>query len=81
MIKARFSLHCASSKEAHILLQSLSPELTQGIPKTDIVVKQDDKTLVLKISAKDVSSLRAACNSYLRWIHTALEVSNPVNIQ
>jgi len=74
MPQARFSIHCASAQEANVVLTSLSPELQQGIPKTQIKLDHKKEILFLSIAAKDTSSLRAACNSYLRWIHTALEV-------
>jgi tRNA threonylcarbamoyladenosine modification (KEOPS) complex Pcc1 subunit len=36
------------------------------------------KTLEVTIESDDVSSLRASCNSYLRWIQTALSVKQLV---
>lgn len=67
-----------TSFEASLIKESLSPELKQKIPKTDIKITHKDTTLLLEIKSNDISSLRAACNSYLRWINTALSVKKLV---
>ena len=67
-----------SNKEAKIIAESLDPEIKHKIPKTNIEVSLSEKKFILKIEANDVSSLRAACNSYLRWINTALNVKKTV---
>jgi tRNA threonylcarbamoyladenosine modification (KEOPS) complex Pcc1 subunit len=56
----------------------LSPEIAHKIPKSTVAVSLDGTLLKLTIEANDVSSLRAACNSYLRWIQTALAVEELV---
>lgn len=72
--RARFLFHCNSSQDAALVAQSLSPEITHKIPKSNVSISVDQKTLSLIIESDEVSSLRAACNSYLRWIQTALSV-------
>lgn len=71
---AQFVLQCSTPKEASILFSTLSPELKQGVPKTKIHLEQQGNQLILSIDAKETTSLRAACNSYLRWVHTAAQV-------
>jgi len=78
MKKACFIFYFDSSKEANIVGASLNPEIKHKIPKTNINVEISEKTLKMEIEAKDLSSLRAACNSYLRWINTALNVKKTV---
>lgn len=78
MKKACFIFTFDSVKEAEIIAEALDPEIKNKIPKTKIEVSINDKSFILDIKAKDVSSLRAACNSYLRWINTALSVNNAV---
>ena len=71
---ASFVFYFNSSYEAVLIAKSLSPEMQQKIPKTDVELSCRDNTLLLNIQSNDISSLRAACNSYLRWINTALTV-------
>jgi tRNA threonylcarbamoyladenosine modification (KEOPS) complex Pcc1 subunit len=73
--KAKFLIHFPSGKDARIIAQSFSPEIQHKIPKSNVTFSIDKKTLKVAIESEDVSSLRAACNSYLRWIQTAFEVT------
>jgi tRNA threonylcarbamoyladenosine modification (KEOPS) complex Pcc1 subunit len=76
--KATFLFFFPCSKDACIVAQSLSPEIKHKIPKSNITFSIDKKILKVTIKSEDVSSLRAACNSYLRWIQTALSVKKLV---
>ena len=76
--KARFLFHFPSSQDACVVAQSLSPEIQHKIPKSNVSFSVDKKTLKVTIESEDVSSLRAAVNSYLRWISTALSVKQIV---
>jgi len=78
MKNACFVFDFDSVEEAKIIAESLDPEIKHKIPKTNIEVSLSKKKFILKIEANDVSSLRAACNSYLRWINTALNVKKTV---
>jgi tRNA threonylcarbamoyladenosine modification (KEOPS) complex Pcc1 subunit len=78
MRKASFIFDFDSEEEARIVAESLIPEIKHKIPKTKVKVSLSKKRFTLKVEAKDVSSLRAACNSYLRWIKTALDVKKTV---
>jgi tRNA threonylcarbamoyladenosine modification (KEOPS) complex Pcc1 subunit len=78
MKTARFVFNFDSSEEARIVSESLNPEIKNKIPKTKVKVSLSVKTFSIEIDAKDISSLRAACNSYLRWINTALNVKKTV---
>ena len=78
MKSARFVFVFDSEGEAKIVAESLSPEIKHKIPKTNVDVSLSKKKFSLTIEAKDISSLRAACNSYLRWINTALNVKKTV---
>ena len=74
--KASFNFIFDSSNQAEIIAKSLNPELKQKIPHTNVKISTDDNNLFLDIESIDTSSLRAACNSYLRWINTAISVHN-----
>ena len=78
MKSARFVFNFDSEEEARIIAESLDPEIKHKIPKTNVEVSLSNKTFSIKIAAKDISSLRAACNSYLRWINTALNVKKTI---
>jgi len=78
MKKACFVFDFNTAKEAEIIAEALDPEIKHKIPKTNVKVSLSNKKFILSIEAKDVSSLRAACNSYLRWINTALNVKKIV---
>jgi len=78
MKKASFEFMFESEEEAKIVLESLNPEVKNKIPKTDVQISISKKKLSLNIKSDDISSLRAACNSYLRWINTALSVKKTV---
>ncbi len=74
MHHAEFSFTFSSPEEVTVIYSALIPEMKQDIQKMSITLFQDENTLVMKISTSDTSTLRAACNSYLRWIQTAHSV-------
>jgi tRNA threonylcarbamoyladenosine modification (KEOPS) complex Pcc1 subunit len=78
MKSANFIFNFDSEKEARIISETLEPEIKHKIPKTDVEISLYGKKLSITIYAKELSSLRAACNSYLRWINTALNVKKTV---
>jgi tRNA threonylcarbamoyladenosine modification (KEOPS) complex Pcc1 subunit len=71
-----FSIPFPTQRDADIILKTLSPEAAQQIPRSEIDLKTEGTTLILRIGSDDLSSLRAACNSYLRWIQTAISVKD-----
>ena len=74
MKKAEFIFSFDSDDEARIVAESLNPEIKHKIPKTNAEVSLNNEIFLLKIEAKEISSLRAACNSYLKWINVVLTV-------
>lgn len=78
MKSAELIFNFDTEDEAKIIAESLDPEIKQKIPKTTVNVSLKGSDFSLKIEAKDISSLRAACNSYLRWINTALSVKKTI---
>lgn len=74
MREAIIELETDSEREAAIIFASVNPEVKKKIPKTSVSLERKGKKLILKIQSKDTSSLRAACNSFLRWIETARSV-------
>jgi len=78
MKKTTITFHFNSPQRAEIIAHSLIPELKKNIPHTTIEMKKDRTTLTLTIKANQTNSLRAACNSYIRWIQTALSVHKKI---
>jgi len=78
MKSASFIFNFDSDDEAKIVAKSLNPEIKHKIPKTNVEVNLNGKSFSLKIEANDISSLRAACNSYLRWINVVATVKKIV---
>jgi tRNA threonylcarbamoyladenosine modification (KEOPS) complex Pcc1 subunit len=63
------------TKYAEVIAGSLSPELGEKIPRTSISVKRDGDELSVTIEADDHNALRAALNSYIRWMNVAEETA------
>jgi tRNA threonylcarbamoyladenosine modification (KEOPS) complex Pcc1 subunit len=78
MISIRFVFDFDSTEEVRVVTKSLNPEIKNKIPNTNVDISTLKKTFYLDIKAKNTSSLRATCNSYLRWINTALNVKKTV---
>ncbi|MEM2083329.1 MAG: KEOPS complex subunit Pcc1 [Nitrososphaerota archaeon] len=63
-----------SEKEASIILKSLLPEIKNPATnrsKIDLLIR--DGKLLMNVEAKDMTALRAALNSYVRWINMIIE--------
>ncbi len=63
------------SDDASAVLASLSPEMGREVPRSRVEGRVEDGVLVLEFEAEDVSSLRAALNSYLGWIRITEDIS------
>jgi KEOPS complex subunit Pcc1 len=57
---------------------ALFPEVGREIPRTRIKMIPGDGEIVLDVEASDIGALRAALNSYLRWIRISEEIGNMV---
>ncbi|MEM1574423.1 MAG: KEOPS complex subunit Pcc1 [Nitrososphaerota archaeon] len=61
-------------KEASIILKSLLPEIMNPATnrsKINLLIRNGE--LLMDIEAKDMTALRAALNSYIRWINMIIE--------
>jgi len=64
-----------SGKQQTALLQALTPEVNRQIGvRSKVTLKVEGQVLILKVEAEDTVALRAALNSYLRWINSTLNV-------
>jgi tRNA threonylcarbamoyladenosine modification (KEOPS) complex Pcc1 subunit len=74
MHNAVITIDFDSEKEATVVYGSLLPELSKKIPQTEVDVTRAEKQIILSITAQSTPVLRAAINSYSRWIQTAFNV-------
>lgn len=58
-------------EDLDVIFRSIEPEIKKKIPKTEARLDREDRKMILRIESEDTISLRAACNSFLRWIDTA----------
>ena len=81
MLKAKASvrLRFASDKELEALVRALEPELNRQIAvRSKTSISKESGALVLDVEAEDTVALRAALNSYLRWIDSVMNVLRAV---
>jgi tRNA threonylcarbamoyladenosine modification (KEOPS) complex Pcc1 subunit len=68
-------LKCPSEKHSGIICGALMPEVKKSATvRSRADLEKNGKLLILKIEAMDTVALRAALNSYLRWIKSMLGV-------
>ena len=60
------------------LAEALGAEGMEEMSKTSMVMETTGNSLKIKIEAEDVSSLRAAVNSYLRWLRIAIDTNDVI---
>lgn len=69
MKQATVNLNFPSEKRMKIVLHALRPETRiSSTGRSKVHVEGEGKRLTLIFKARDTSALRAALNSYLRWI-------------
>jgi tRNA threonylcarbamoyladenosine modification (KEOPS) complex Pcc1 subunit len=67
--QAIISLNFSSGKQLKVVLDALKPETrTPATRRSKVQMKSEGNSLTLNFKASDTSALRAAINSYLRWI-------------
>jgi KEOPS complex subunit Pcc1 len=75
MLKATLRV---STAYADTILASISPEAGREIPRTKVRTAIEADEVVLRVEASDLSAMRAALNSYLRWMVIAEDMSKTV---
>ena len=77
--KATVRLRLSSEKQLTTILDALMPEANRPVNvRAKAVLERDGNFAVLKVEAKDTVALRAALNTYLRWIGSTVKVLEPV---
>lgn len=63
---------------AAVIEKTIGPESAVEIPRTSVkITRQNDKVSIL-IESGDVNGLRAAVNSYLKWVEMAAKISERI---
>lgn len=70
-----------ATPHATAVMGALAPEAGREIPRTRVKLARVDGGLLLDVEATDLGALRAALNSYLRWIGISEEIGNMVGEQ
>ena len=67
--QAIIRLNLSSERQVKIVLEALNPETrSPSTNRSKVQMKGEGNSLTLNFEARDTSALRAAMNSYLRWI-------------
>jgi len=67
--RAEIAIELSSRRHAEAVYKALKPETMHSIgPRSKVTILLKGKTLQIGVFAKDISALRAAVNSYLRWV-------------
>jgi KEOPS complex subunit Pcc1 len=64
-----------SKKAASIVYNSILPEIeAESNQRSKTNIDLDDNRLIINILSRDIVSLRASINSYVRWINLSDEI-------
>jgi KEOPS complex subunit Pcc1 len=66
------------TEHADVVVRALSPEMSEKIPRTVVDVSKGEGEVTIRVEADDLTSLRAALNSYIRWANVAEETAEEV---
>jgi tRNA threonylcarbamoyladenosine modification (KEOPS) complex Pcc1 subunit len=67
--QAIIRLNFSSEKQLKVVLEALKPETkSPATRRSKVQMNGEENSLTLNFEASDTSALRAAINSYLRWI-------------
>jgi len=67
--QAIIRLDFSSEKQLKVVLEALKPETrSPATRRSKVQMESEGNSLTLNFKASDTSALRAAINSYLRWI-------------
>lgn len=72
LVLAEFEFDAGAS--TRIIYEALLPELGEDYQRTKTTLKLEDNVLILKVEAKDMVSMRAALNGWLRLIKITYEI-------
>ena len=79
-IRGKIILNVANPQIADVIYASLLPE-TQNQPsyRSRSSIEKSNEKVILAVEARDLTSFRAAMNSYLRLIHVLVRVLSEID--
>jgi tRNA threonylcarbamoyladenosine modification (KEOPS) complex Pcc1 subunit len=72
--RAEYRVPCSDAAEAETLRRALSVEGDDLPDRTSVQLVVEGSDIVVRIDSDEARTLRAATNSYLRWIQTGQAV-------
>jgi len=73
--KAIVRLKFPSRKHLETFAKALEPEVKKpATSRSEADIEKKEKSLILRIEARDTVALRATLNAYLRWINSIMNV-------
>ncbi len=72
---AELVFRASSADLAEQIERALRPEAAREVPRAKAEVRRTDDHLEIAIAARDSGAMRAALNTYLGWVHLALETA------
>ncbi len=73
-LESNIEIEFANEKIAQAVYEAIIPEIKRPPSgRADVKIKLVGNKIILNISTTTISSLRAAINSYLRWIYSISE--------
>ena len=80
-VHAVIRLNFPSERHSKIVFCALEPETKTTItPRSRVQIQREKNSLRLSFEAKDTSALRAAINSYLRFVHLTKTVVDIIEL-
>ena len=74
-IETIFEVEFNSENHAQIIYNSIKPELSfSRNDRSTTTIQLKNKSIIIEINSKDVVSLRASINSYVRWTNLSMEI-------
>ena len=64
-----------TGRDTEAIAKALKDEAKAGLPKVDVKVWPAGEKLKIELDAENLTSLRAALNSFLGWAYCAQEVT------
>lgn len=78
--RAEVAVNLGSKKRAIAIHEALRPETKHSIgPRSRVEMRLAGRMLLVTMHAKDIVALRAAMNSYLRWISSSMDLTQMVD--
>lgn len=75
---AVIDIDMGSEERARIIRQALEPETSAITDRSTTQIELSGSQLILKISADDLTAMRAAINSFLSWISACERILDSV---